>query len=256
MARKYGWKPDLPDQRDHLFYRDDLIGNGWRDVDLREGAPPIFNQGEEGSCTANAISFAVRYHLKLEPSRQFIYWNERAMEGTTESDSGARIRDGMKSIAKIGMCPENAWPYSEGWQKRPSDHAYREARYFRATSYQRVNQLASDIYTCLLHGSPVVFGISVYESFESEKTADTGMISSPRRSEQLLGGHAMCCVGLTHTNPYAPSSVEISSSGWAIVANSWGDAWGDKGFCYIPLHYLLSSLASDFWTVYAVAYEP
>jgi hypothetical protein len=39
------------------------------------------------------------------------YYNERAIEGTVTTDSGARIRDGMKSIANQGECDETLWPY-------------------------------------------------------------------------------------------------------------------------------------------------
>src|SRR2546430_400903 len=123
MARKksrYGWVPDLPDHRDHMYSAPTHVLKALPPkVDLRPNCPPVLNQGQLGSCTANAIANAHRFdQIKLGrkdhflPSRLFIYYNERAMEGTIDSDAGAMIRDGIKSIAKLGACPETLWPYS------------------------------------------------------------------------------------------------------------------------------------------------
>src|SRR5581483_9228194 len=86
-------------------------------VDLRPKMPPVYDQGHLGSCTANAIAAAFEFDQTQEkqpdfmPSRLFIYYNERASEGTTGTDSGAMLRDGIKSVAKIGVCDEQIWPY-------------------------------------------------------------------------------------------------------------------------------------------------
>ena len=88
-------------------------------VDLRgTKCPPVYDQGSLGSCTANAIAAALEFLQMAEglpqvftPSRLFIYYNERAMEGTVDSDSGAMIRDGIKSVNAQGAPPESLWPY-------------------------------------------------------------------------------------------------------------------------------------------------
>ena len=110
---RFGWILDLPDQRDFAFSAPRAI--------LRELPPktnltakcrPVFDQGELGSCTANAIGAAIEFDLmkqrlrRFMPSRLFIYYNERVMENTVNEDSGAMIRDGIKSVAKQGVCPE------------------------------------------------------------------------------------------------------------------------------------------------------
>src|SRR5215831_9700412 len=116
----YGWVPDLPDARDHLYSAPHIaLAALPPSVDLTAACPPVYDQGRIGSCTANAIAAAFEFDLKKQgltdfmPSRLFIYYNERAMEGHVQFDSGAQIRDGVKSIATLGVCPETDWPYDD-----------------------------------------------------------------------------------------------------------------------------------------------
>lgn len=80
-------------------------------VDLRPQCPPVNDQDQLGSATSNAIAAAIQFDLMKQhlqdfiPSRLFIYYYQRVMEGTTDSDSGAQIRDGIKSVAIQGVCP-------------------------------------------------------------------------------------------------------------------------------------------------------
>src|SRR6266403_3711889 len=116
--KRYGWIPDLPDQRDYLYAAPPAFLRALPPrVDLRSKCPPVYDQGQLGSCTANAIGAAFQFNQKKEkltsfvPSRLFIYYNERDMEGTVAQDAGAYIRDGIKSVNKLGACPEPLWPY-------------------------------------------------------------------------------------------------------------------------------------------------
>jgi C1A family cysteine protease len=218
-------------------------------VDLRKQCPPVVDQGQIGSCTANAIANAHRFDQRKQgvakdflPSRLFIYYNERVMEGTVNSDSGAMIRDGIKSIAQIGACPETDWPYVESkFAQRPPAKAYADAELHQAISYQRVTQTLSQTKGCLAAGYPFVFGFTVYESFESQAVAKTGKVPMPDPSEGVVGGHAVLAVG------YRDAGQQF------IVMNSWSTGWGDKGFCYMPYAYLLDAdLTADLWTVRVV----
>src|SRR4051812_30846987 len=114
---RYGWIADLPDHRDHLYAAQPAFLRALpARVDLRPRCPNVYDQGDLGSCTANAIGGAIEFEQlkqKLKafvPSRLFIYYNERVLEHTVESDSGAQIRDGMKVVAKLGAPPEPDWP--------------------------------------------------------------------------------------------------------------------------------------------------
>jgi C1A family cysteine protease len=77
----------------------------------------VEDQGQLGSCTANALAGALEFLERKDKvsfedfSRLFIYYDERAVEHTIKSDSGAMIRDGIKTLAKQGVCSEKKWPY-------------------------------------------------------------------------------------------------------------------------------------------------
>ena len=248
-VERFGWVPDLPDARDYLYSAPEpVLAQLPRQVDLREQCPPVYDQGQLGSCTANAIGAAFEFdQLKqglsdFTPSRLFIYYNERAMEGTIDTDSGAMIRDGMKSVHRLGVCTEDTWPYDIAkFTDRPSDDAYTEAKDHQALVYRRVTNRLHQMQACLAQGFPFVFGFTVYESFESEEVARTGEVPLPPRSEQVIGGHAVVAVG------YDDASQRF------IVRNSWGTGWGMDGYCTMPYGYLTDpQLASDFWAIYTV----
>lgn len=251
QIKRFGWIPDLPDHRDYLYAAPiETLQVLPPSVDLRSACPPVYDQGELGSCTANAIAAAIEFdqmkqHLAqvFVPSRLFIYYNERVMEGTVDSDSGAMIRDGIKSVATQGDCPEDLWPYDIAkFRDKPSDAAYQQAIKYKALLYQRVQQVLTQMKGCLASGYPFVFGFSVYESFMSPEVAQTGHAPMPAQSEKNIGGHAVVAVGYD------------DASQWFIVRNSWSDKWGMGGYFTLPYTYLSQQgLADDFWTLRLVA---
>lgn len=243
---RYGWQPDLPDHRDHLYAAPlAALGPLSAKMDLRSQCPPVYDQGELGSCTANAIAGAIQFDRMKQkladfvPSRLFIYYNERVMEHSVASDSGAQIRDGIKSVGTQGDCPETEWPYDIAkFKTRPAATCYRDALKYRVVSYQRVTQTLGQLKGCLASGYPFVFGFTVYESFESARVAQTGHAALPQSGEQIVGGHAVVGVGYDDAKQ------------WFIVRNSWGKGWGMKGYFTLPYAYATAdNLASDFWTV-------
>lgn len=242
--RKYGWKPDIPDFRD-LTYQYKRVPLP-RKVDLRPRYGLIYDQGPLGSCTANALSMAYdfdRVQQKQEPtvpSRLFIYYNERVLINKVTEDSGAYIRDGIKSMAKHGVCEETLWPYLVSkFKTKPSKAAYDDAKLSTIKEYLRLdNRILNQLKECLVSGHGFVFGFSVYESFESESVAKTGIMPMPSKLESSLGGHAVFCVGYDDDKQCF------------IVRNSWGEKWGDKGHFYMPYAYMTdSNLCDDFWTI-------
>src|SRR5689334_16426285 len=113
---RYGWRPQLPDPRDRVLELD-LNAPLPPSVDLRPECPPVYDQLQTGSCTANATAALVQFTRMKHgmqnyvPSRLFIYWFERALEGTVGYDSGAQLRDGVKVMAQHGPPPESLWPF-------------------------------------------------------------------------------------------------------------------------------------------------
>ena len=252
--KRLGWIPDIPDQRDHLYAAPvAALGALPAAIDLVPACPPIYDQGDLGGCTANAIAAAVQFdqareHLKdcFLPSRLFIYYNERVIEHHVESDSGAMIRDGIKSVARLGVCPETSpnpvtacWPYDIAkFAEKPPQPCYDEALHHKAVLYQRLTQSLDQMKGCLASGYPFVFGFAVYESFESEVVARTGHAPMPGPAETMLGGHAVLAVGYDEQHQ------------WFIVRNSWGPEWGMNGYFTLPYAYLLDNdLSDDYWTI-------
>jgi len=216
-----------------------------RASDLRAHCPPVYDQKHLNACSANAIAAALwmderrRVPTSPSPSRLFIYYNERAIEGTVPIDAGAMIRDGIKSVASDGVCPEPEWPYDIAkFSRKPTAKCYADAKLDRAISYQSLIQDLNQMKGCLASGYPFVFGFTVYESFESEAVKASGHAPMPKSSERPVGGHAVMAVGY------------VESKQWFLVRNSWGAAWGMKGYFTMPYAYFIQpGLARDFWTI-------
>ena len=245
---KYHWTRDKPDHRDHLFTAVPQIVP--TSVDLRAYASPIEDQGQLGSCTGNAIAGAIELIDKkagkqLDVSRLFIYYEERVLEGTVNYDAGAYIRDGIKVCYTKGAPLETLWPYNvRKWASKPTTAAYTDALKRKVTGYQRCVNFAA-VKNALALGNPVVIGFDVYESFEQgawQLANGSGLMPYPNvNSEQLLGGHAVLIVG------YNDNTQRF------IVKNSWGTAWADRGYFYMPYQVIQNtSMSNDFWVISAV----
>src|SRR6266568_4205862 len=140
-SKWYGWLPDLPDYRD-FFYSAVArrLATLPSKIDMRSKCSPVEDQGQLGSCTANALVGALEFlEIKdgapfVDLSRLFVYYNERVIEGTVDQDSGAFIRDGIKSLAKQGVCPEKEWPYRvRDFTRKPTAKCYSDARKHQIT---------------------------------------------------------------------------------------------------------------------------
>ena len=212
---------------------------------MRSKCSPVEDQGQLGSCTANALVGALEF-LEIKQgakfanlSRLFVYYNERVIEGTVNQDSGAFIRDGIKSLSKQGVCTEPEWPYKiNKFKNKPPAACYRTAKKHRILSYHRISN-ANEMRSCLAEGFPFVFGFTCYDAFESAAVARSGVLNMPGPKEKVVGGHAVMGVG------YDDGARRF------VIRNSWGSDWGQKGYFTMPYDYLdpAKNLADDFWTV-------
>ena len=257
-AHKYCLKKQKIDARDYKF-EDHFKLSALRlptKFDLRTlyGLPEPYDQGDLGSCTANGLGFCYHFneiYQKYEnifmPSRLFIYYNERVLEGTVNEDAGAELRDGIKTINNSGVCDEKLWAYDiSKFTVKPTQACYDQASLNKSVAYYAVNQNLTSIKTALYGGFPIVFGFLVYSSFETYTVANTGLVPYPDlRRDKLLGGHAVVAVGFDDSKV-----MPDKSKGAIIVRNSWGTGWGDKGYFYMPYKYITNySLAWDFWVI-------
>ena len=257
---RFGWIPDLPDHRDHVYAAPAAILKKKLPikVDLRAAQPPVYDQGRIGSCTANAIAAVIQFSRSkahqapdFVPSRLFIYYNERQLEGTVNADAGAQLRDGIKQVAKLGVPTEVLWSYADTparadrtWPssakpaQRPPAAAYKAALGHQAISYQRLTRTLGTFQSTLAEGFPFVFGFSVYDSLYDAKGAPRVIVPLPTSKDRVLGGHAVVAVGYDDVQQVF------------IVRNSWGSKSQDKGYFYLPYAYLLDpGLSDDFWTI-------
>lgn len=263
--RKLNWKPDRPDFRDwkygaHMEMKVPMVSYP-AIADIETKMPPVFNQLDIGSCTSQGVGAGVDYLQMLDirdklvgkpeefdpkvytpVSRLFIYAVERMIEGTPLSeDSGAQIRDGIKAVRSYGVCRETLWPYTEANAfVKPHDECFTEAAHHKMLYAYRVDNSpgVNQILRSIIHGYPVVFGMSVYESFMSNHVANTGIVPMPKPYESIVGGHCMDIVGYNLKNRTYR------------VRNSWGLEWGMSGHCDIPMDMLENQdIASDMWTL-------
>lgn len=244
MTRKFTLKPDKPDIRDFRFKAHPAALTSYLPslVDLRSKMSPVVDQGNLGSCTANALASGLREYLMLANgesyvplSRLYLYWHERELEGTIDYDSGAYLRDGMKVLLNNGVAAEKYFPYIENtFKNRPSADAEANACRYKINGYYRAI-LMDELKSALANGMPVALGIYIYASFMTDSVAAAGNVPVPDTStEMLYGGHAVLAVG------YDDAAQHV------ICRNSWGTEWGDDGYFYLPYAYFKDSVF-DMW---------
>lgn len=245
-TRRLGWIPDKIDPRDKIFPLKLTLTALPPAIDLTQMyAVPVVDQGNLGSCTGNGIAGALSYLEQKEgapmvyPSRLFIYYNERVIEGTVSQDSGAEIRDGIKTVVEQGICPETEWPYDiNKFTIQPPPSAYAHALQDLVKSYQRVAVDATSIMTALASGFPVIVGITVYDSFMNSTNGDIPM--PDLATETIQGGHCVIVVG------YDQQTSRFK------FQNSWGTHWGAGGFGELPFAYLGNpQFGGDYWIITA-----
>ncbi len=253
-GRGLGWRPSLPVHKRTMMFASPYQRAMYPPVvDLRPGCPPVYNQGQLGSCTGNALAALVQFDRIKQghpdaariPSRLMIYYEERRIEGTIPVDAGAQGYDGITALQQVGTCFEDGpdgWPYDTSqFAVQPPLPCYGVALRDLAVQAFQVSQDIDQIRGCLATGFPVAFGFTCYSALDSANVAQTGLLPMPGAGEEPIGGHEVLAVG--YDDP----------SRTLILRNSWGE-WGDGGHFYMPYEYAIrQDLASEFVTIRMVS---
>jgi len=254
LLRKHygGWRRSPFDPRRLIA---DTFGIPLRtEVDPRSDLPPVFDQGQLGSCTANATAAAFEYDSMLDGfnngplSRLWIYYQERKLEGVLgEGDTGARGSDAFAVARKIGIPSELAWPYEiKTFAGPPPVRAERDENYYRLTKPYATPPVSKHSFKQVFSNQQTIsFGFTVFESFESSAVAKSGIVPMPKPGEAILGGHEVLAVGYLKDEP-----------DYVLVRNSWGSRksdgkpWGldGSGYCLMPWRMILDPAIAGDWT--------
>jgi C1A family cysteine protease len=287
VRRGMGWRPDYPDFRDYtaehdivtpkqkaLGQKDSLkamfhkMGLGKpsraklpKEKDLRDWCPAVEDQGQLGSCTANAGVAVIEYFERrafgkyIDASRLFLYKATRNLM-KERGDTGAYLRSTMGALVLFGVPPEEYWPYNvDHFDEEPPAFCYAFAQSFQAIKYYRLDPpgtspdiLLNRIKTNLSGGLPSMFGFTVYTSV-SQADGNDGKIPYPTVGEKIEGGHAIVAVGYNDNmkikNAYKKG---VETTGAFLIRNSWGTGWGDSGYGWLPYDYVRNGLAEDWWS--------
>src|SRR5579871_6871754 len=173
----------------------------------------VYDQGAEGSCTANA--YCAAYCMlcpdkTFNPSRQYVYWKERFIENHDNPDnihdSGANVADGITYVSQHGVCSEISWPYDVSKvDVEPPASCDTEAESHRLGTLNSITIGDNNsIKKSIMYGIPVMIAMAVYQSFDSSFTAQTGIVKMPNpikygdpkdAQDAYLGGHELLIVG-------------------------------------------------------------
>ncbi len=247
-----GWRPSPPNHQTALKTLVMRHPSRPHKADLSHLMPAVRDQGQLGSCTANAtlegMGFLYMKDGRPDPSlsRLYLYYWSRAREGVhADEDSGAMLHDVAAVLMERGAPLESLWPYSDvnkphvggPFSAMPSgcdDDAVtrRLDQWFGCADFESIK-------TSIAEGYPVVVGVSCPANMIGDVAAHTGVIHYPKVDEEIVGGHAIILCG------YDDSLQMVK------FQNSWGTSWGESGRGYLPYRFFegrapLSSEAMTF----------
>ncbi len=217
---------------------------------------PVLDQGQYGSCTANALAYAWAI-MKLRtttlpgmPSRTFFYSLSRQhLNLPVNQDTGSTNTSSVWVLANKGEVPESSYGYTTQniFRLPPSNiltagvpnKKSLAAPQGKLTFSQNSTTTLTAMKTALSNGYCLLVAIAVYASFEYSNSLNTGNIPMPNTSrEQFLGGHAITLAGYN------------DSTSRFMFRNSWGTSVGAQGVFTIPYNYITNpSLCTDVWII-------
>ncbi|MCO7226932.1 C1 family peptidase [Pleionea sp. CnH1-48] len=274
-----GWLRSPPDMRDYHVKHDSIkpalttLGLSKKqdkivlpdNMDLSDWCSPIEDQGQIGSCTAQAAVGIAEYFQNrvfgqyTEGSRLFVYKTTRKLMGW-EGDTGAFMRSAMGALRLCGIAPEKYWQYTDDpilFDEEPPAFVYSVADNFEATHYFchdpirlsiSKDEVLNSVKSFIASGVPSMFGFWIFDSFyESERPGDIPM---PGIYERNQGGHAVVAIGYDDDYEIVNTFNNQKTKGAIKIRNSWGESWGNQGYGWLPYDYVLAGLADEFWSLF------
>lgn len=176
------------------------------------------NQGSVDCCAPIACLHALEF-LAISAGKRYVfshlyvYYMARKLQGTLPLGK-CRISSVLLALEKYGACSEEIWPFDRNRINiEPTDDAVFNGLRCRLRTVECVN----NVHTYLQRNIPVIIGFSIGELFTK---LPNEYIPINGTTNCGVGGHAAVIVGST-------------ARGW-IIANSYGVAWGNKGYSILP----------------------
>jgi C1A family cysteine protease len=201
--------------------------------DLRQGWWKINDQGSTGSCVGWASADGlVRYHMvqaaRLDKntllSPRFVWMaSKETDEFTTRPETfvegaGTSLKAAMDICRKYGVVTDQLLPFKlQTLMFTGSENTlYATAAQRKIASYFNLGRNLQQWRTWIATQGPILAGLNVDAAWDAA-AENQGKIDN-YQPNTVRGGHAVCVVGYTKDR--------------FIIRNSWGQAWGDKGFGY------------------------
>lgn len=209
----------------------------WRNVGGKNYVTPVKDQGPCGSCVGFGTCATIESNMRIKAQDHNL--NVNLSEAFLlfcggGSCSGWGLTSGLDYAKSTGVTDEACFPYQPHnmpCTDRCSDWQSRLQKILSYASHGSMQARKNAIATI----GPVVAGMAVYNDFFSYSSG----VYQKTAGSSLAGYHCICVVGYND-----------SQQCW-IIKNSWGDDWGDNGFCCIK-YGQADLLIDSSWAFYSV----